>query len=223
MKITPDIILKAYAAGIFPMSEGRDDDEMFWVDPEYRGILPLDSFHLSRRLRRTVRQEPFSIRIDSAFEQVMTACAAPTSGRWTTWINHEIQALFVALHQQGFAHCVEAWIEDELVGGLYGIALGGAFFGESMFSRRTDASKVVLVHLVARLRLGGFTLLDTQFITDHLRQFGAIEISRDEYHSRLSLALSGELSGELSGLAAFKLSGKSLSTSSVLQSMTQTS
>ncbi|MBT3332874.1 MAG: leucyl/phenylalanyl-tRNA--protein transferase, partial [Rhodospirillaceae bacterium] len=129
MKITPDIILKAYAAGIFPMSEGRDDDEMFWVDPEYRGILPLDSFHLSRRLRRTVRQEPFSIRIDSAFEQVMTACAAPTSGRWTTWINHEIQALFVALHQQGFAHCVEAWIEDELVGGLYGIALGGAFFG----------------------------------------------------------------------------------------------
>ena len=215
MKITPDIIIKAYSAGIFPMSEGRDDDEMFWVDPEHRGILPLDNFHLPHRLRRTVRQEPYSIRVDTAFEDVMTACAAPASGRWTTWINHEIQALFVELHQRGIGHCVEAWRGDELVGGLYGIALGGAFFGESMFSRQTDASKVVLVHLVARLRLAGFTLLDTQFITDHLRQFGAIEISREDYHSRLPAALSG--------LVDFNLSGKSLSTSSVLQSITQTS
>ena len=215
MKITPDIIIKAYSAGIFPMSEGRDDDEMFWVDPEHRGILPLDNFHLPRRLRRTVRQEPYSIRVDTAFEDVVTACAAPASGRWTTWINHEIQALFVELHQRGIGHCVEVWRGDELVGGLYGIALGGAFFGESMFSRQTDASKVVLVHLVARLRLAGFTLLDTQFITDHLRQLGAIEISREYYHSRLPAALSS--------LVDFNLSGKSLSTSSVLQSITQTS
>lgn len=219
MKITPDLVLKAYATGIFPMSDGRDEPEMFWVDPETRGILPLDGFHLSRRLRRTVRRDLFTIRIDSAFEQVMTACAAPATGRWTTWINHEIQDLFTTLHQRGFAHSVEAWAGDELVGGLYGIALGAAFFGESMFSRRTDASKVALVHLVARLRLAGFVLLDTQFITDHLRQFGAIEIARADYHSRLSAALSGELSGT----ADFSLSGRILSSEAVLQSITQTS
>ena len=219
MKITPDLVLKAYATGIFPMSDGRDEPEMFWVDPETRGILPLDGFHLSRRLRRTVRRDLFTIRIDSAFEQVMNACAAPATGRWTTWINHEIQDLFTTLHQRGFAHSVEAWAGDELVGGLYGIALGAAFFGESMFSRRTDASKVALVHLVARLRLAGFVLLDTQFITDHLRQFGAIEIARADYHSRLSAALSGELSGT----ADFSLSGRILSSEAVLQSITQTS
>ena len=215
MQITPDIVLKAYATGIFPMSEGRDEPEMFWVDPEKRGILPLDEFHLSRRLRRTVRQSPFTIRIDSAFEQVMIACAAPASGRWTTWINNEIQELFTTLHHRGFAHSVEAWEGEELVGGLYGIALGAAFFGESMFSRRTDASKIVLVHLVARLQAASFVLLDTQFITDHLRQFGAVEISRAEYHSRLSLALSE--------YSAFSLSGRSLSSAAVLQSITQTS
>jgi leucyl/phenylalanyl-tRNA---protein transferase len=215
MKITPDIVLKAYATGIFPMSDGRDEPEMFWVDPEMRGILPLDGFHLPRRLRRTVRQDHFAIRIDSAFEQVMTACAAPASGRWTTWINHEIQDLFTALHHRGFAHSVEAWVGGELVGGLYGIALGGAFFGESMFSLRADASKVALVHLVARLGEAGFSLLDTQFITDHLRQFGAVEIERADYHSRLS--------GALSGARDFSLSGKSLSSASVLQSITQTS
>ncbi len=215
MKITSDIVLKAYATGIFPMSEGRDEPEMFWVDPEKRGILPLEDFHLSRRLRRTVRQEPFTIRIDSAFDQVMSACAEPASGRWTTWINLEIQELFTELHERGAAHSIEAWEGDELVGGLYGIALGAAFFGESMFSRRTDASKVALVHLVARLRLASFLLLDTQFITEHLRQFGAVEISRADYHSRLSRALSE--------YSDFSLSGKSLSSSTVLQSIAQTS
>ncbi|MDP6833040.1 MAG: leucyl/phenylalanyl-tRNA--protein transferase [Alphaproteobacteria bacterium] len=215
MKITSDIVLKAYATGIFPMSEGRDEPEMFWVDPEKRGILPLEDFHLSRRLRRTVRQEPFTIRIDSAFDQVMSACAEPASGRWTTWINLEIQELFTELHERGAAHSIEAWEGDELVGGLYGIALGAAFFGESMFSRRTDASKVALVHLVARLRLASFRLLDTQFITEHLRQFGAVEISRADYHSRLSRALSE--------YSDFSLSGKSLSSSTVLQSIAQTS
>lgn len=219
MKITAEIVLKAYATGIFPMSDGRDEPEMYWVDPEMRGILPLDRFHLSRRLRRTVRQDHFTIRVDSAFEQVMTACAAPASGRWTTWINHEIQELFTSLHRRGFAHSVEAWAGDELAGGLYGIALGAAFFGESMFSLRADASKVALVHLVARLGQAGFTLLDTQFITDHLRQFGAIEIARAEYHSRLSDALSGPLSG----VRDFNLSGRSLSSAVVLQSITQTS
>lgn len=215
MKITPDIVLKAYATGIFPMSEGRDEPEMFWVDPEKRGVLPLDGFHLPRRLRRTVRQDAFTIRIDSAFEDVMSACAEPASGRWTTWINREIQELFTELHQRGFAHSIEAWEGDELVGGLYGIALGAAFFGESMFSRRTDASKVALVHLIARLRLASFRLLDTQFITEHLRQFGAVEISRADYHSRLTRALSE--------YSDFSLSGKSLSSSTVLQSIAQTS
>ncbi len=215
MKITPDVVLKAYATGIFPMSDGRDEPEMYWVDPNMRGILPLDGFHLSRRLRRKVRQDLFTIRIDSAFEKVMTACAAPASGRWTTWINHEIQDLFTTLHHRGFAHSVEAWDGDQLAGGLYGITQGAAFFGESMFSMQADASKVALVHLVARLRLGGFTLLDTQFITDHLRQFGAVEIARAEYHSRLSVALSGP--------GDFSLSGRSLSSAAVLQSITQTS
>ncbi len=215
MRITPDILLKAYATGIFPMSDGRDEPEIFWVDPETRGILPLDAFHLSRRLRRTVRREAFTIRVDSAFEQVMTACATPASGRWTTWINHEIEELFAVLHHRGFAHSVEAWVGNELVGGLYGIALGAAFFGESMFSLRSDASKVALVHLAARLTLGSFVLLDTQFITSHLRQFGAIEITRADYHSRLSVALSG--SGD------FSLSGRPLSSEVALQSSTQTS
>ncbi|SVE02378.1 uncharacterized protein METZ01_LOCUS455232, partial [marine metagenome] len=145
MKITPDIVLKAYATGVFPMSDGRDDLKIFWVDPENRGILPLDKFHLPRRLHRVVRTDQFQIRTDTAFTEVMDACAAPAPGRWTTWINHEIQELFLDLHERGFAHCVETWANDELAGGLYGIALGGAFFGESMFSRRNNASKVALV------------------------------------------------------------------------------
>ena len=215
MKITPDIVLKAYATGVFPMSDGRDDLKIFWVDPENRGILPLDNFHLPRRMHRIVRTDQFQIRTDTAFAEVMDACAAPASGRWTTWINHEIQELFLDLHERGFAHCVETWANDELAGGLYGIALGGAFFGESMFSRCNNASKVALVHLVGRLKLGGFILLDTQFITNHLIQFGAVEITRATYHSRLASALSVA--------ADFNLSGKSLTSATVLQSITQTS
>ncbi len=215
MKITPDIVLKAYATGVFPMSDGRDDLKIFWVDPENRGILPLDNFHLPRRMHRIVRTDQFQIRTDTAFTEVMDACAAPASGRWTTWINHEIQELFLDLHERGFAHCVETWANDELAGGLYGIALGGAFFGESMFSRRNNASKVALVHLVGRLKLGGFILLDTQFITNHLIQFGAVEITRAAYHSRLASALSV--------VGDFNLSGKSLTSATVLQSITQMS
>ena len=215
MKITPDIVLKAYSTGVFPMSDGRDDLEIFWVDPENRGILPLEKFHLPRRMHRIVRTNQFQIRTDTAFAEVMDACAAPASGRWTTWINHEIQELFLDLHERGFAHCVETWANDELAGGLYGIALGGAFFGESMFSRRNNASKVALIHLVGRLKLGGFILLDTQFITNHLIQFGAVEITRAAYHSRLASALSV--------VGDFNLSGKSLTSATVLQSITQMS
>ena len=215
MKITPDIVLEAYATGVFPMSDGRDDLKIFWVDPENRGILPLDNFHLPRRMHRIVRTDQFQIRTDTAFAEVMDACAAPALGRWTTWINHEIQELFLDLHERGFAHCVETWANDELAGGLYGIALGGAFFGESMFSRRNNASKVALIHLVGRLKLGGFILLDTQFITNHLIQFGAVEITRAAYHSRLASALSV--------VGDFNLSGKSLTSATVLQSITQTS
>jgi leucyl/phenylalanyl-tRNA--protein transferase len=187
--LTPELLLRAYAAGIFPMAETADDPEVFWVDPEERGVLPLESFHLPRRLRRRLRQSDFEVRCDSAFEAVVRGCAEPRPERPNTWINEEIVRLYGALFRAGFAHSVETWREGELVGGLYGVALGGAFFGESMFSRVSDASKVALAHLVARLRLGGFRLLDTQFVTEHLRQFGAIEISRARYHRRLAQAL----------------------------------
>jgi len=187
--LTPEMLLHAYAAGIFPMARGRDDPRMYWVDPEQRGILPLETFHIPHRLRRTLRRGEFDIRCDSAFEAVIRACGEPTPERPDTWINEPIVRLFVDLHQRGLAHSVEAWQDGQLVGGLYGLALGAAFFGESMFSRRTDASKVALVHLVARLKAGGFRLLDTQFVTAHLGRFGAIEISRQEYRRRLSDAL----------------------------------
>ena len=215
IEITPDIVLRAYAAGVFSMSEGRHDPQMFWVDPKLRGVLPLESFHLPRRLARTVRGERYAVTVDMAFPEVIEACSDPAPGRWSTWINDEIIRLFTALHERGFAHSIECWAEDELAGGLYGIALGGAFFGESMFNRRTDASKVALVHLVGRLRKAGFTLLDTQFVTDHLKQFGAHEIPRDAYHRRLERALNYP--------ADFSLGGAGLSTSEVLQSITQTS
>lgn len=214
-EITPDIVLRAYAAGVFPMSEGRHDPHMFWVDPKQRGILPLEAFHLPRRLARTVRRDVYEVRIDSDFAAVIDACSQPAPGRWSTWINDEIIRLFTALHGRGFAHSVECWSGDELAGGLYGIALGGAFFGESMFSWRTDASKVALVHLVGRLKRAGFSLLDTQFVTDHLRQFGATEIPRDDYHLLLERALNYP--------ADFSLGGAALSSSDVLQSITQTS
>lgn len=190
--LTPELLLRAYRAGLFPMAESRGDRRLHWLDPEHRGVLPLDRFHLPRRLARTVLSGVFLVRCDSDFAAVVADCAAPTPGRPETWINAEIERLFLALHRRGVAHSVEAWCDGRLAGGLYGVVLGRAFFGESMFSRARDASKVALVHLVARLRLGGFILLDTQFVTAHLAALGAIEIPRREYHLRLEAALAGE-------------------------------
>jgi leucyl/phenylalanyl-tRNA--protein transferase len=189
LRLTPDILIRAYAAGIFPMAEAADDPELFWVDPRRRGILPLYAVHVARRLRRVVRQQIFEIRCDGAFEDVIRACAEPSETRPNTWINDEIVRLYAALFARGAAHSVECWRDGKLVGGLYGVSLGAAFFGESMFSRESEASKVALVHLVARLRLGGFRLLDTQFLTPHLARFGAIEITRRHYHRLLAEAL----------------------------------
>lgn len=190
MRLTPDLLLRAYAAGIFPMAEGRDDPELFWVDPDQRGILPLDGFHVPKRLKRSLRTSPYCVTIDTAFRRTVAACAAPRPGSPDSWINEEIRRLYSQLFEQGHAHSVECWQGDQLVGGLYGVTLGGAFFGESMFSVARDASKIALVYLVAQLRAGGFTLLDTQFKTDHLAQFGVIEIPRSLYRRRLDEALS---------------------------------
>ncbi|HLY54387.1 MAG TPA: leucyl/phenylalanyl-tRNA--protein transferase [Stellaceae bacterium] len=187
--VTPDLLLRAYAAGIFPMAESADDPELFWVDPLHRGIIPLDAFHVPRRLARTLRSGHFEIACDTEFEAVVRGCAVPRFDRPNTWINEEIVRLYGALFARGHAHSVEAWQDRRLVGGLYGVSLGGAFFGESMFSLVTDASKVALVHLVARLVKSGYALLDAQFVTDHLRQFGTIEIPREEYRRRLTAAL----------------------------------
>jgi leucyl/phenylalanyl-tRNA---protein transferase len=188
--LTPDILLAAYAAGIFPMAESAEDPELFWVDPRRRGILPLDAFHVARRLRRVVRQSLFEIHCDSAFEDIVRGCAEASEKRPNTWINGEIVHLYAGLFARGAAHSVECWRDGTLAGGLYGVSLGGAFFGESMFSREREASKVALVHLVARLRLGGYRLLDTQFLTPHLARFGGIEITRARYHRLLAEALS---------------------------------
>jgi leucyl/phenylalanyl-tRNA--protein transferase len=187
--LTPDILLHAYAAGIFPMVESATDAEVFWVDPTRRGILPLDRFHVPRRLARVVRQGRFAVRCDTAFADVMLGCGEASDKRPNTWINDEIVRLYTGLFESGSAHSVECWLDDELVGGLYGVSLGAAFFGESMFSRVTDASKVALVHLVEQLRVGEFRLLDTQFMTPHLEQFGGLEISRSRYHRLLAEAL----------------------------------
>jgi leucyl/phenylalanyl-tRNA--protein transferase len=189
--LTPEILLAAYAAGIFPMAESAEDPELFWVDPRRRGILPLDAFHVPRRLRRVVRHGGFEIRLDTAFAAVMRGCAETSEKRPNTWINDEIVRLYTELFRRRAAHSVEAWRAGILVGGLYGISLGAAFFGESMFSREDDASKVALVHLVARLRQGGYRLLDTQFLTPHLARFGGIEISRARYRRLLGEALGG--------------------------------
>jgi leucyl/phenylalanyl-tRNA--protein transferase len=194
MQLTPELLLNAYAVGIFPMAESRDDPELYWIDPERRGILPLEQFHVPRSLRRTLRRAPFEIRVDSAFRAVVAGCAEPTRERPESWINDQIQAVYGALFDAGYAHSVECWRDDGLVGGLYGVAIGGAFFGESMFSRAEDASKVALVHLVARMEVGGFRLLDTQFVTAHLARFGAIEIPRADYRKRLRLALRAQAS-----------------------------
>jgi leucyl/phenylalanyl-tRNA--protein transferase len=182
-------LIACYRRGVFPMADARDDDRIFLVDPERRGILPLGAFHAPRRLARTVRADPFQVRIDTAFDAVVEACAAAKPGRAETWINGPIQAMYGALYRRGQAHSIECWLKGELVGGLYGVTLAGAFFGESMFSTARDASKVALIHLVARLIVGRFKLLDAQFITEHLTQFGAREISRAQYRERLDAAL----------------------------------
>jgi leucyl/phenylalanyl-tRNA--protein transferase len=192
IEITPQVLLKAYACGIFPMAESADDPALYWIEPQQRGILRLDQVHVPRRLARTVRQGLYDIRVDTDFEGVISGCAASRPGRRTTWINPKIRALYRDLFDTGYCHTVEAWHGDRLVGGLYGVALNGAFFGESMFSLARDASKVALVYLCARLIHGGFSLLDTQFVTEHLRQFGTVEIERGDFHTLLERALAHE-------------------------------
>ncbi|MCH7542597.1 MAG: leucyl/phenylalanyl-tRNA--protein transferase [Proteobacteria bacterium] len=204
-ELTPEILLRTYAAGIFPMAESAEDPTLFWVDPETRGILPLEKFRVSRGLQRKLRRHLFEVRCDAAFEDVVRACAAKTSERPTTWINEEIIRLYLGLHAMGHAHSVECWRDGELAGGLYGVCIGGAFFGESMFSRATDASKIALAHLVARLRRGGYRLLDTQFATSHLEQFGVTEIGRNEYQAILSSALAADASFYRGPLASEEL------------------
>ena len=189
IELSPELVLKAYACGVFPMAERKDDPSVFWVDPDFRGVIPLDEFHLPRRLARTVRSGKFQISVDQAFDKVIRKCAERTAGRIESWINGDIVEVYNELHRRGNAHSVECWRGDELVGGLYGVSLGAAFFGESMFSRERDASKVALVHLVERLRAGGYTLLDTQFVTTHLTGFGAIELPRGTYLEQLRAAL----------------------------------
>ncbi len=187
--LTADLLLRAYRLGMFPMAESRASRSLHWLDPEARGVLPLNKFHLPRSLMKTLRSGRFSITADTQFAATIAACAAARANRPETWINQEIERLFTELFALGFAHSVEVWADGQLVGGLYGAALGGAFFGESMFSTQTDASKIALVHLVARLRLGGYVLLDTQFITAHLTRFGAVEVPRDDYHVLLAGAV----------------------------------
>ncbi len=216
--ISPESLLQAYASGRFPMADDRDDRDVFWVDPPLRGVLPLDKFHLSRRLARTMRATNYRFTADSTFERVIGACAASAANRPRTWINELIERSYCHLHQLGHAHSIEVWDSDELIGGLYGVSIGAAFFGESMFSRRTDASKMALVHLIARLRAGGYTLLDTQFITEHLKQFGAIEIRRAQY--KASLAEAVEKSADFYVLGG---AGAAVCVGAVLQLTTQTS
>jgi leucyl/phenylalanyl-tRNA---protein transferase len=187
--LTPEILLRAYSIGLFPMAESADDPEIFWVEPEVRGIIPLIDFHISKSLAKAVRQKPFDIRFDTAFERVLDKCAEPAPDRPSTWINQTIRDLYTALFHMGHAHSVEAFEGDELVGGLYGVSLGAAFFGESMFSRRSNASKIALVYLVERLKAQGFVLLDTQFTTDHLKTFGAIDMPKEEYEAVLQAAM----------------------------------
>lgn len=212
-------LLNCYRRGVFPMADSREDMRLFLMDPDLRGILPLDRFHVPKRLRKTVRQDPFRVTVDTAFNRVIEACAEPHPTRPATWINDPILNLYGALHRQGFAHSVECWTEDDdLVGGLYGVALGGAFFGESMFSRATDASKIALVHLVARLKLGGFELLDAQFHNPHLEQFGLEEITRDDFRAKLWSALRVNADFYSAGSRGLSTAG-----STSLQAMTQIS
>ena len=211
LEITPTLLLRAYAAGVFPMADSAASDEIFWVDPRQRGVIPLDGLHVSRTMRKIMRRGDFVVRINSGFRQTLQACAA----REETWINDEILELYLTLHRLGYAHSVEVWAGGKIVGGLYGVCLGGAFFGESMFSIAPNASKLALIWLVARLRAGGFTLLDTQFLTEHLASLGAVEISRSAYHSRLDAALAVK--------ADFGALPDDLPADQVLQLITQTS
>jgi leucyl/phenylalanyl-tRNA--protein transferase len=189
IEITPQVLLKAYSCGIFPMAESADDPALYWIEPQHRGILPLDAAHVPRRLARTIRTTNLKVEIDTDFSGIIEGCAAVRPGRRSTWINSRIRSLYRDLFDMGHCHTVEVWNGTSLVGGLYGVALGGAFFGESMFSTERDASKIALVYLAARLVYGGFHLLDTQFVTDHLKQFGTIEVDRDEFHELLEAAL----------------------------------
>jgi leucyl/phenylalanyl-tRNA---protein transferase len=200
VEITPEVLLKAYACGIFPMAESAEDPALYWIEPERRGILPLERFHVPARLARTVRRERFHVICDRDFDAVIDGCAEPKPGRGRTWINIRIRKLYRDLFERGHCHTVEVYEGDALMGGLYGVSLAGAFFGESMFHRARDASKIALVHLVARLRAGGFVLLDTQFVTDHLEMFGAVELSRRQYHRLLEHALAG--AGRFNALAS---------------------
>lgn len=189
LEVTPDLLIAAYRQGAFPMGRGRDDPDLVWLSPLRRGVIPLDGLHVGRSLRKVLRRRPFEITADRDFAGVLTACAAPAPGREDTWITPQIAGLYTHLYRRGFGHSIECWADGALAGGLYGLAIGAAFFGESMFSYRTEASKVALVHLVARLRAGGFTLLDTQFTTDHLRGMGAVEIPRPAYLKALATAV----------------------------------
>lgn len=213
--VTPELVLQAYAVGLFPMAETRDDDSLYWIDPKERGVLPLDGVHVSKSLRKTLRKGTFEVRVDTDFAQVLEQCRRQADNRPESWINDQIAELYNALHAMGRAHSVECWRDGMLVGGLYGVSLGGAFFGESMFTRVRDASKVALIHLCARLRHGGYILLDCQFITEHLKRFGAVEIPRTDYRERLAKALKVE------GRFDYGFGAADLET--FLQSSTQTS
>lgn len=214
--LTPELLIRAYAGGVFPMAESADANDLLWFDPPFRGVLPLDGFHVPRRLRKTLRHFPFDVRVDSDFRATMVHCAEPAPDRPQTWINADIMEAYCQLHAMGKAHSVECWQDGQMVGGLYGVSLGGAFFGESMFSRATDASKIALVHLVARLKAGGYLLLDTQFLTEHLSQFGATEIPRHRYRALLSKAVHAQAD-------FYGLEDERALLSDFLQSLTQTS
>jgi leucyl/phenylalanyl-tRNA--protein transferase len=199
IEITPEVLLKAYACGIFPMAESAEDPALYWIEPDMRGIIPLDRFHVPARLARTVRSDRYTVTVNRDFEGVLDGCAEPQPGRQRTWINTRIRMLYRKLYERRHCHSVEVYDGDALVGGLYGVSLGRAFFGESMFHRARDASKVALVHLIARLKAGGFKLLDTQFVTGHLKTFGAVEVPRRQYHKLLEAALGSD--GDFGALA----------------------
>ncbi len=217
-ELTPELLLEAYSIGVFPMSDHAQSEAIYWVNPKHRGIIPLETFHIPKRLARTVRQGHYKVTVNTCFERVITACAEMKRKDGATWINPMIIKNYTRLHHMGHAHSVEVWEGDTLVGGLYGISLGRAFFGESMFSTARDASKVALVHLVARLVKQNFTLLDAQFINEHLRQFGIIEVTREAYHGFLRLALSGE-----AFFPASAAGGETALVAEFLQSRTHTS